>query len=132
MLNNFWCFQILHFSPFFSNCSPYSYRSSNFAIAIVVALHVVLLNFLFWSLLHFCVGALLLFWIFLSLFIALPTIALPTITLSRKQKVKKNSSLSPFRASKIYNYRYRNIWKSGKFPESNTEKKQRTNTKMKQ
>ena len=78
----------------------------------------------------FCVGSLLLFWIFLSLVIALPTIAIAiVVALSRKQKVKKNSLLWPSRASKIDNYSYCDSWKSNNFTESNTEKKQRTNTK---
>ena len=88
------------------------------------------LIFYFDHCLIFCVGALLLFQIFLSLVIALPTIAIAiVVALSQKQKVKKNSSLWPSRASKIDNYSYCDSWKSNNFTESNTEKKQRTNTK---
>ena len=37
--------------------------------------------------------------------------------------------ISPLRARKSDNYRYRNSWKSNKFREGHKEKKQRTDTK---
>ena len=90
-------------------CSPFSYRSSNFAIAKVVAPNIFVSNFVkvLWisSLLFFCIVS--------HIVITPPTIA----------TALKDVALSPFKARKSDNYRCRDSWKSDNFRERAIERK---------
>ena len=81
-------------------CSPFSYRSFNFAIAKVVALN----HFASIFLLVLQIGSWLLFCIASHIVVALLR------SLRRQRKVTVIFSLSPLRTRKSVNYRYRDSW----------------------
>ena len=114
-MRNYFCyslkmviFPILRYQYWtFLYCSPFSYRSSNFAIAKVVALS------LFASIIVLVlkIGSWLLFCIASHIVIALLR------SERRQRKVTVIFSLSPLRARKGDDYRYRDSWKRDNFRE---------------
>ena len=96
----------------FLNCSPFSYWSSNFAIAKVVTLNLFALIFV----LVLLIGSWLLFYIALHIVIALPNLSLFYVLKGDSKKYQKSF---PLRARKRDNYCYCDSWNSNNFRERN-------------